>query len=313
MHNFGRRIRQVLLVLGIAAVIQLPSPSVAGATGPNAYTSNICGAGGCTINDDGPTGSLAQLQWLENRIAALGGTPAYIGLQEICLVQLFEFVDWIEGHTGANYQAILHANITGPAGDSACGGGAWSGPYGNAVLVVGPDNPAAAENAFSASTQYPGDEVRGYSCIVGNVFVVYTGCTAHMRSAKGPIPQSYPNAQFAEYYNNQIVPRATGFFAHPVWWGGDLYVPPSQITTAVPGFSYSANYEADRCAGALASWTFNNLAGSSNPKFDYVFRSGPGRSCGGDATLWPSSQTPMYPSPGWTVRLDHRIETGSWA
>jgi hypothetical protein len=119
----------------------------------------------------------------------------------------------------------------------------------------------------------------------------------------------YADDQFRSYVTQEINPRAYGSNPHPVWWGGDLYVVPTDLADHVPGWSYSQHYEADRCGGSVNRWTYYNVFENTTNKWDYLFRSGPGRSCAADAVLWPATTSEMYP---WSYTSDHRIEAGTW-
>ena len=120
---------------------------------------------------------------------------------------------------------------------------------------------------------------------------------------------TYGEKQFQLYVNQVIVPRTSSTFAN--LWGGDLYVLPGRIPTAVPGWSYSNHLEADRCASTMNNWTLRKKESGDLVKVDYAFRSGRARGCAGDASLYPGSSSSMFPVGSYTA--DHRIEMARWS
>lgn len=279
------------------------------ATSPNAFTANVCGANGCNgLHHGANTTVYGVAQQILNSHQA-GTYVVHIGLQEICWSQMATFHPWLVAYINGTYTGGAYFQLSGSAADSACGG-TGRGPYGISAYAFGTGSPLVFDNG-PFPTQYPGDEARGSVCILGYANGYYTACTAHMTPHGYP---SYPNGQFNQYVNNEIVPRAYGPTPGPVFWGGDTYVTPDQITNAVPGWSYASHLEADRCGGSINRWTYNktSVGDGDKPKYDWLFRSGPGRSCGADASLWPATSGVMYPSSGYIHPWDHRIEGGRW-
>ena len=286
--------------------------AVASADPPTHYTANICGAWGC-----GFQGNPSVLSSLVSEISGYGNNPAALGLQEACLSQAAVLDIWLNNNVAGGYQSTMWAQLSGSAAGDACNGGS---SYGVASFAVGPSNTPVDNWRFDSQDTLGADadsETRGFSCILGFVFTFYTSCSAHMvndNSSSDGDP-AYSLTQFGEYVNEEIVSRATGGNAHAVWWGGDLYVLPGQVTTAVPGFSYSNHLEADRCFDTTYNRWTHRLKDHEDDylnKFDWLFRSGPGRSCGADAVLTPSSVSAMFDQSGWTHPSDHRIEAGRW-
>lgn len=291
-----------ILALVLYTVLTGVAIPAGASTGPNAYTANVCGAAGCGVNN----GRLVVPLPLKERINLYPDTnPAHVGIQEACYNQAEDFAYFLRGKL-SQYEIAFHSQITGPTVYDSCGG--TSIDYGVASYVVG--SSSSLRNTAAFPQQNPSDnDNRGYACIRGSIFGnSYWGCSAHMNSES-----SWSEPQFGYFVSSVITPRAS----LPVLWGGDFYVTPDRITSASPGFTYSAHLEADRCAS-----TYNRHTFRSNQKYDYVFRSGTGRACGGDATLYPASIADLwqYGSPRRTAAeiqngafpSDHRIETGRW-
>lgn len=113
---------------------------------PNAFTANVCGAGGCRpckqpIPECNPVhfGNTSAVGGIMNQVwnSHLGGAyVAHIGLQEVCGNQIAAFHPWLLTYVNGTYVGGAHWQISGPEGDDACGG-LGRGPYGIASFVFG--------------------------------------------------------------------------------------------------------------------------------------------------------------------------------
>ena len=303
MNGFGqpsyRRLGTLVALLALmCAVLVIQAAPASAVSAPNAFTSNICGANGCNWH-----GATNVLNGLEARMNDhLGNNVIAVGIQEVCFNQFTALQSWLAANKGFPASSgsfwIQSSNAS-----TACGGQtSW---YGTAVFTF------TAPQGYDTNqfTAQDGGELRGHACIQADFFGTYWACTAHMTPTGSIYPGTsltYGEEQFQEYTNNVIVPKTSS----AVFWGGDTYTVPSRITVAVPNWSYANHLEADRCGGTIDNWTVRNKANGELTKPDWVFRSGTGRTCGGDATLWPANSSDMYPVG--TYSSDHRIEMGWW-
>lgn len=156
------------------------------------------------------------------------GTLLMIGHQEVCFnLQAEDMYGWL--NTQAGYQAYalqFHVHTL----NSECG------KYGAAVYTYGAHE--RSEGKYQA--QYPGDEPRGYACILGgSPSPKFWGCTTHLT----PWDPKYTRQQFEEAYGMVAL---TALGGTPVLWGGDLYLSPGELE-GLGGFSSNTTTEADAC------------------------------------------------------------------
>jgi hypothetical protein len=308
MTSRAARLGKVLAAVGVATapVAGLASPAAAD---PTSFSSNVCGANGCNGFHHGNVSATLNLK---AKVGSFQYAPASIGIQESCTRQFDDFKNFLRSTKSANYYGAFY---TQASNTSACAiGGATSGPngpqnYGVGAYVLSSNDPISNGNYITAPfNAQSGGEVRGSSCIGGDIFgVPVWSCTAHST------PDHTPTAglQFKELYDKATFLAG---FGNRVYWGGDLYVHVNNIPSYAPGFSWAVNREADLCQSGSNTYRWTLAQGDANStadntKVDYTFRTGPSTSdCPTDADLSPASELSMYPTTPATS--DHRIVGG---
>lgn len=271
------------VVAGMGGAVAIETP--ASAAGPFTYQHNICGALGCSwFGDTVVNGGLEF--WMNNNPP--DGTA--IGTQETCASQLGDFKTFLANRS-SNWHNSLHENaaVSGGCGSSTpvfYGVAAWG--------LTPPGSSRATEGTFA--DQRPGDERRGYACVLGGVpSPNHYSCSAHLANTS-----PYKSLQVQDYYD--IV--QLGSLARPVYWGGDLY-----IDTGTWPFDVSSRYkEAQYCVGGLAPTHLPNHV------WDWAFYGPTPVSCDADGGLWPFDINDVcQPSPGCgpgQYTSDHRLVAG---
>jgi hypothetical protein len=310
-----RRIGRVLAAASVVAGAGAVGAAPATAEDPTNWQSNICGADGCKICLSGVCfgyhrGNTAALDNLKARVNSYSSIPLTVGLQESCGRQFEDFKTFLRGknsgYWGAIHNQATQTDYCSSSENMFYGVSAYAfggvNPYDYSATMI---NIGAFTNQGVNDVGLP-DEQRGSACIRGDLFgTPYWSCSAHMTGDTTKLDE-----QMSEYWNK------VGWYAlvlnTRVWWGGDLYIEPSYMPSyAANGFSLTSNArEADRCVSNTSSfnWTFNGSS-STDPKFDYSLRSGPGTGlCSVDATLTPSSASSMYPTV--PAVSDHRVIGG---
>jgi hypothetical protein len=245
---------------------------------PVAWTHNLSGG---TIHR-GRLEALDPLKFWITVAVNKGQLPLVVGIQEACEGQRQELLRFLK----TKNEHYTMARWTARTGEALCQGQ----DYGSAVYVIGGET--VAHEPFDAQQLDPGVafDTRGFVC-QRSVFG-YVGCTAHLicrsHCGDGEVAARIRLLQFSQYANR--VAQLRRQFG-PVYWGGDLYIPPRQMVEVFPNILLF-NQEADEeCGGGPTDWrpTEDSTDGSSGEKVDWLFLFGPAREpCVRDAFIWPT-------------------------
>lgn len=312
-----KRSRRLKVLAALGATVATVGAASPASAGPSNYDQNICGA---KCNPHGP---LYVLDPLKANVNVMG-LPAVVGIQEACAPQFNDFKNFLRSKNG-NYYGLQHKHIDATADqcNNAENQQVWFGPGVYVLASVSPHDAPLTTNTSTRRTSatkdegaFPvqdGGEIRGFACLKGDVFgAPLWGCTAHMKAGDH---DALSGPQFNFLYNNVIQPKAS---STRIWWGGDFYLTPSELPQYAPGFSYTANREADQCLSSseIGQYRWTLRADPNLTKVDHSFRSGPSNgNCPTDAYLKPGSSGEVYyegppVDPGYLYYSDHRLISG---
>jgi hypothetical protein len=249
---------------------RVPGGTVAALAYPSTWTHNICGAAGCGWLGDPVV--LNGLKWVITVQANAGALPLAVGIQETCPSQRTDF-GWFLLSKNENYRMATHIQLVAR---DVCGSSTPEN-YGVAAYAIG----SRLIRSGQFSTQYPGDELRGWVCIQSAF--PYVVCTAHMSFINYVSDGSLQWQQFLQYLEAKAAVKAQAA-GNPVFWGGDFYVTPQTITNRLPNF-FTTNPEADLCRDSSPQPTV-----PSGRKVDYAFRDAP-TECSHDAAVHDTIET----------------------